>query len=246
MQDCLRKLSLKYEIQQELAQRLLLLKDYRVTVLCDDSGSMKTTVNNSSRTRWDELHDFVQIILEIGIIFDSTGIDVYFLNRPPILNVTDLEAVKQVFASPPRGYTPLLTALRHIFRPPAMRIDRDKKALIFIATDGAPTDDNGRVNVDELEYWMVHERRPETTHVMFLVCTDDPACVEYLSEWDRKMTNVDVTSNFRAEREKIRRYRGANYPFSNGDYIVKALVGAIDHEMDSLNEPAPIASLDAT
>ena len=244
MHERLRNLSLKYEIQQALAQRLLILQDYRIILLCDDSGSMKTSVNNSNRTRWDELHDFVQIILEIGAIFDPNGVDVYFLNRPPILSVTNPEVVKHVFSKPPRGYTPIVTALRHIFQSPATRAGYDKKALVFIATDGAPTDDKGRVNVDELKHLMVHERQSETTHVMFLVCTDDPACVEYLTEWDQTMTNVDVTGNFKAEREKVRRYRGANYPFSNGDYIVKALVGAIDREMDNLNEPASTASPD--
>jgi hypothetical protein len=238
----LRDLSLKYEIQQTLAQRLLRLQDYRIILLCDDSGSMKTPVNNSSRSRWDELHDFVQIILEIGVIFDANGVDVHFLNRPPILNVTDPEVVKHVFSKPPRGYTPIVTALRQIFQSPATRVGHGKKALVFIATDGAPTDENGRVNVDELEHLMVHERLSETTYVMFLVSTDDPTCVDYLAQWDQNMINVDVTGNFRAEREKIRRYRGANYPFSNGDYIVKALLGAVDSEIDGLNEPAPVDS----
>ncbi|CAF5033034.1 unnamed protein product, partial [Rotaria sp. Silwood1] len=36
---------------------------------------------------------------------------------------------------------------------------------------------------------------------------------------------------------KIRQYRGPNYPFSIGDYVVKALVGAIDPEIDVLDDP---------
>jgi hypothetical protein len=69
---------LKYEIQEELGQRLRALQDYEIILLCDDSGSMKTTVDNSARTQWDELRDFVKIILEIGTIVDSTGVDIYF------------------------------------------------------------------------------------------------------------------------------------------------------------------------
>lgn len=51
------------------------------------------------------------------------------------------------------------------------------------------------------------------------------------------MANVDVTDHYETERQKIRRFRGANYPFSLGDYIAKTLIGATDPEIDILNEP---------
>ncbi|CAF3678203.1 unnamed protein product [Adineta steineri] len=235
--DRLRELTLEYEIQQDLGDRLRLLEDYEIIILCDDSGSMKTTVDNTNRTRWDELRDIIKIVLKIGTIFDTTGVDVYFLNRPTIYNVTDPESINIEFSQQPRGYTPLVNALRHIFNLPSTRRGNDKKVLVFVATDGAPSDDRGNINVNELEHLMIHERRIETTHVMFLICTDDSTCVEYLNDWDRKMTNVDVTDDFITERKKIRQVNGENYPFSKGDYIVKALLGAIDDDMDKLNEP---------
>jgi hypothetical protein len=235
--DRLHELALKHEIQEELANRLRALEDYEIIILCDDSGSMKTIVDNSNRTRWDELRDIVKIVLEVGTIFDSTGVDIHFLNRRPIYNVTDPNSVDDVFSIPPRGYTPIVAALKYIFGLPPTRRGNDKKALVFVATDGAPTDDKGNINVNDLEHLLMHERRSETTYVMFLICTDDPACVDYLNEWDIKMINVDVTDDFKTERDKIRRFRGPHYPFSKGDYIVKALVGAIDPEIDNINEP---------
>ncbi|CAF3922942.1 unnamed protein product, partial [Rotaria sp. Silwood1] len=81
---------------------------------------------------------------------------------------------------------------------------------------------------------MNEERRIETTHVMFLICTDDPTCVDYLNEWKRIMKNVDVTDDYKTEREKIQKSHGLNMPFSIGDYIVKALVGAIDPTMKNI------------
>jgi hypothetical protein len=65
---------------------------------------------------------------------------------------------------------------------------------------------------------------------MFLACTDDPSCVNYLNEWDETMLNVDVTDDYITERDRIRSFRGSNYPFSIDDFIVKALIGAIDPE----------------
>ena len=235
--DRLRELAFKYEIKESLAERLRILEDYEIIVLCDDSGSMKTKIDNNQRTRWDELKGFVEIILEIGTIFDETGVDIYFLNRRPILNVTDPKTIDGAFLVPPRGYTPIVTALKHIFSLPATQRGYDKKALIFIATDGAPTDEKGNINVKELEHLMNYERNIETTYVMFLICTDDPTCVEYLYRWDTTMTHVDVTDEFRKERDKIRQCQGRDYPFSKGDYLVKALIGAIDPFIDNLNEP---------
>jgi hypothetical protein len=88
---------------------------------------MKTIVDSRNRTRWDELHDFIKIILEIGTIFDSTGVDIYFLNRRPSLNVTDPNSVDDAFSTPPRGYTPLVIALKYIFELPSTCRGNDKK-----------------------------------------------------------------------------------------------------------------------
>jgi hypothetical protein len=74
-------------------------------------------------------------------------------------------------------------------------------------------------------------------YVSFIACTDDPAVVDYLSYWDKTMKHVDVTDDFRTERDKIRRcQKNDSYPFSFGDYIVKTLVGSFVHEIDILNE----------
>jgi len=232
---------LKYKIQEELVERLYLLEDYEIIIVCDDSGSMKTIIDETDQiTRWDQLCYIVKIILELGIIFDSTGVDIYFLNRGSFHNIKNIESIDEIFSVPPRGYTPLVPVLRHIFKLPFTHRDNDKKVLVFIATDGAPTDDKGIININELEYLMNKERNCKTTHVMFLLCTDNRSSVDYLNEWDKYMINVDVTDDYKTEKDKIRSFRGQNYPFSIGDYIVKALIGAIDPEMDSLNEPNPV------
>ncbi|CAF1077321.1 unnamed protein product [Didymodactylos carnosus] len=198
---------------------------------------MKTPVDGTKSTRWDELCSIVKIVLEIGTIFDTNGVDLYFLNRPAFLRIKDPRDVERAFTNPPSGFTALAPALRDILQLPAARPGYDKKLLIFIATDGAPTDDNGDPDLAEFERVMREERKSDTTHVMFLLCTDDETCVNYLNEWDLTMKHVDVTDDFRTEREKVHRYRGSDYQFSLGDYIVKALIGAVDRQMDEINEP---------
>lgn len=77
----------------------------------------------------------VTIVSELAIVMDSNGIDIYFLNRPPVLNVTDARLVTQEFSQPPHGLTPITPALRKILE--AKRsISYEKKLVVVIATDG--------------------------------------------------------------------------------------------------------------
>jgi hypothetical protein len=46
---------------------------------------------------------------------------------------------------------------------------------------------------------MIHGRQSDTIYVVFLICTDDPACVDYLNQLDQQMINVDVTDDFKTE-----------------------------------------------
>jgi hypothetical protein len=134
-----------------MAERLLILQDFEIVIVCDDSGSMKTPVDGTQRTRWDELCSIVKIIIEIGVVLDSNGVDMYFLNRGSFCNVKDSRVVEQAFGPHPTGYTPLVPVLKTIFESSLADRGRDKKLLVFVATDGIPTDEDGNGNVPELE-----------------------------------------------------------------------------------------------
>jgi len=91
----------------------------------------------------------------------------------------------------------------------------------------APTNNYGQVDIGALEAVLRHERSPQI-HVTFLACTDDLQAINYLSNWDRMIPNVDVMDDYRSERAEVYRTRGGNFPFSFGDYIVKSLLGSVD------------------
>ena len=207
-----------------------------MVVLCDDSGSMITNVDDTERTRWDELRDIVKIILHIGTIFDEKGVDVYFLNRPPLLHVTHPDDIDATFQESPHGYSNLARALDHIFSMKIAQSAKDKKLLVFVATDAEPTDEDDLEDLTTLEKVMREKRRSKTTHVMFLLCNDNPKCVDFLSRWDREMDNVDVLDDYRTEREKVRRAQGEGVVFGYGEYILKALLGAVDKVWDAVGE----------
>lgn len=45
----------RYEINPQIAARLTVLANCEIVILVDDSGSMKTPLQNSNKTRWDEM-----------------------------------------------------------------------------------------------------------------------------------------------------------------------------------------------
>src|SRR4051812_34223468 len=86
-----------------------------------------------SVTRWDELKHTASIIVDIAAVMDKDGLDIYFLNRATMLNVTASEQLNPVFAQPPSGLTPTAPVLRHVLN---AKRSCEKKVLIVIATDG--------------------------------------------------------------------------------------------------------------
>jgi hypothetical protein len=50
----------------------------------------------------------------------------------------------------------------------------ERKLLVLIATDGAPTDDDGHLRIDELRRVLKHERKPTNRiPVTIIACTGE-------------------------------------------------------------------------
>jgi hypothetical protein len=158
-------------------------------------------------TRWDELKQIVSITVDVASVLDPDGIDVYFLNRPPVFNVKDASELMSTFAQPPNGLTPITRVLRQILHAKQGTI-QERKLLIIIATDGQPTDEFGTTDIDALERVLRNERKPpERILVTFCACTDDDQAVGYLNKWDTHIPGIDVCDDYRSEREEIWRVR---------------------------------------
>mgnify|MGYP002394071939 FL=1 len=158
-------------------------------------------------TRWDELKQIVSIIVDFASVLDPDGIDIYFLNRPPLPKVKDSSQLAVAFANPPNGLTPITRVLRQILQE-KRSVVQERKLLIIIATDGEPTDDYGIIDIDILERILKTERKPaDRIPITFCACTEDDQAVEYLNKWDKKIPFVDVCDDYRTEREQIQRVR---------------------------------------
>lgn len=227
----------KYHISNFFALKLRQLENYDITVICDDSGSMSSPVTNPKSpfepidTRWSEAQKSLRIIVDIASIFDSDGIDIYYLNRKPLKSIRsaqDLESRKG-FNTPPSGSTPLGKVLSQVLEDKASTI-KEKPMLLIIFTDGVP--DNLNEFISKLKNRSPIERIP----VSIVACTDDSSAIGYLDKLDKKIRFLDVCDDFYSEMIQIKKVQGPAFEFSFGDYITKILLGPIDPSIDKLDE----------
>jgi hypothetical protein len=240
----------EYEISNEYAIKLRQLEGYDIVFICDDSGSMKTKVTTPNTkkfddvmtTRWDEMKNIVSTVTKLSMILDDDGIDLYFLNREPLMGVTSQEQLDIIFTVPPSGYTPILKTLKQVIKDKSRAL-AEKKLLIILATDGQPTsengsnaDSNGVTETEKLYDFLATGRNPQNKiHTTILACTDDDSIMEYLENWDSTLVNFDLVDDYYSERNRIQEAQGKSYRFTFGDYIVKILLGSIDKTLDSLD-----------
>lgn len=226
----------QHEVSQQFAQYLRRLIDYKVVLICDDSGSMRERTDHNE-TRWDELRRFVRTVFAACAPMQNSPLDVYFLNRPGALGVRDMEQIEAAFVAPPKGWTPIVPALRLALAQP---LDATYAGRLFIVcTDGEPTNESGKVDTRQLRQVLELERGARD-YVTFLACTDDEQAIGYLNRWDVEIKQVDVCDDYHSERKEVLAAQGAQFHFSFADYVVKVLMGAVVPELDQLDEKRPM------
>lgn len=252
----------RFEITLAKANDLVILQDFEMVVIADDSSTMNAEaqkkqddgkkkpkkkkkakaypkkkgkpgepnpdLEDEKRTRWHELQDTVAQIVDIASCFDETGIDIYFLNRPAVLNVKESEDERLLttFEKKPQGGTPLCETLKKV----ANKSEGERKVLLFILTDGVPDGGTGRFMTAVRD--LVNKGR---TKIQLMACTDDTGEIGWMNDLDKGLAGVDVTDDFYAEREEV---LAANLvkEFTRGDWVLKAMLGPIDHRFDAWDE----------
>jgi len=231
----------RFEISIAEANDLVVLQDYEMVVIADDSGSM---LNNSLppemrvlgapyKTRWDELKETVAEIVEIASCFDESGVDVFFLNRPAVLGVrhaTD-HSFTSSFAAPPRGTTPLTETLQRV----AQKTAGERPVLLFILTDGEPNGGKGPFTAALKQ--LVAADRPNKLRVQIMACTADSAEVGWLNQVDEELAEVDVTDDYVSEKQEVIN-AGRVAKFTRGDWCMKAMLGPVSSKFDAWDERA--------
>ncbi|KAJ9458807.1 hypothetical protein DIPPA_24395 [Diplonema papillatum] len=229
----------KHNVTIAEAQDLMLLLEYDVVVICDDSGSMQASAlpanmraTSPPLTRWDELKSTVGQIIDIATCLDDNGIDLHFLNRESVLGVGSTSDARflQAFNRPPSGGTPLCTRMQKI----VAETSGPKPVLLIVATDGVPNE--GPQGFKELVLNVLNRRI--TQHVFkiqVMVCTPNDDDVEWLNDLDCALDGFDVTDDYFTEKAEVDKTR--RYPqFRKSDYIMKALLGPVCPRFDRQDE----------
>ena len=232
-QTKLKELINKYNIDPFFSEKLELLNNYEIVLLCDDSGSMNTSIKdnkNINLTRWDELKSIVNIVISIANVYDNNGIDIHFLNRGIYNNIKFEEQASICLEDMPCGGTPLTSTLSVILE---QYKDSKKPLLLVIATDGVPTI-NGKLDLDNFKY--VLQNKSDNVYISFLACSDNNTDVDYLNELDKTISNIDTLDDYKSELKEVQNVQGKNFKYSLSDHIVRLLLGPICPEMDKLDE----------
>lgn len=228
MNDPFQALVERYELKPHVSKNLYeVLTKCKIVLLCDDSSSMNSKIvepngdpfANNTKTRWLELKKLAAVMIEIITSTNPEGLDIHFLNRDSKLNVTTMDGLQALFAHPPKGSTPLVSALGKIYNQYINYLD-NKQLLIVVITDGEPTDGTRR----QLFNRLTNITQNGNIHISFAECTDKEEDMEYLDQWDGKIRNFDNTDDYREELERVKRVNGNNFKFDYTDYVIKILL----------------------
>eukprot|EP01130_Rhizamoeba_saxonica_P010836 TRINITY_DN4469_c0_g1_i1.p1 TRINITY_DN4469_c0_g1~~TRINITY_DN4469_c0_g1_i1.p1 ORF type:complete len:587 (+),score=145.49 TRINITY_DN4469_c0_g1_i1:11-1771(+) len=213
-----------YNIGTLYRNELLSICRFDIVLVLDDSGSMNCSAGEG-KTRWDELREVSKICIEIGSALDDDGIDIIFLNRQGMENVTSYEQAAPLFSSRASGGTPLSGALSKAYE----RKSPEKPLIVIIATDGVPN------NLDSFTR-LLKQRDTENIFINCLACSDNDNDVGYLNDLDVEVPNMDVLDDFCSEKREVMRVQGEDFHYTFGDHVARVVMGSVFSKYDRLDE----------
>jgi hypothetical protein len=221
-------LSKKYDIT--LNEDLFSLALYELHIIIDDSISMiKKSDYSVYPRRWDEAKRLGEIVINIAGAINKNGINLHFLNRTGCNNVRSYNDVAPLFNDDPVGATPLIKVLKGIMteRPHVVKI-------IYICTDGLPTDDNYNEVPHDLEDLLKY-RNTKNNRISILACTGEQKVIDMLDEIDNTVENIGVSDDYVNQKNQVLRIQGIEFPFSYADYAVCFMLSPINEKYNKLD-----------
>ena len=230
----------KYGIDAQYESAIRNLADYEIVVIADDSGSMLGRMGTQSHTKWVELKRLLITVAKIATIFDSNGFDLVFLNRASQKSVQNSDLIDTYFRDEPDGGTPLLRRLDEVMSSYRRKLE-ERKLLVFVATDGEPSDGN-MVNWFETKFTSDPLLR-ERVAVSFVMCTEEERVLKVYNETideikgkgSNQDLNIDVSDAYPIQRARVL----SNNPsinYSEGTHLAKVLTGSFTRSFDLLDQ----------
>jgi hypothetical protein len=226
----------KYNIHHLFSEHMSVLKNYKLVLCVDDSSSMNNAIIESNNgcvlSRYEEIKTIIDMLINITKIYDNDGLDVHFLNKNPVYNITDYGSVKHILDKIPSGHTPLRHITKGIFHHYKYI---DKPLLLIVVTDGLPTDNNGNENL-EAYINLLKKRNCDTNFISFLSCSEIEEDVHYLKKLSKNIENVSFLNTYNKENKIITSIKGASYRYTRGDHLARLLLTPIIEKIDIVDE----------
>ena len=227
-----------YNIHHLFCENLSVLKDYKIVLCVDDSSSMNEPIidtpiqNIQNPTRYDEIKTIIRMLIDIALIYDNDGLDMYFLNKNPVFDIKNYLYIEHILNKAPEGHTPLRHITRQIFQKYKYN---SKPVLLIVATDGIPTDNNG--NEDLINFIScLKKRNVDNYYVSFLACSNRKEDIYYLKKLNKDIENLSVLDNYSSEKNLITNVKGRTYRYTLGDHIARLLLTPIAGRIDIIEE----------
>ncbi|GJN93971.1 hypothetical protein Rhopal_007034-T1 [Rhodotorula paludigena] len=240
----LARIASEWRLPNEVAFDLARLALFDVQLYIDDSGSMAFEENGS---RIDDAKLVTSRVAQAASLFDTDGIQVFFMNSPTVGHGISNEGQAQSLLSGITfsGLTPLGTSLENKILRPLVHAAQSgtlrKPVLVIAVTDGEPASENRYKIVDAIKNAKnalgATRYGPDTLSIELAQVGNDQKAAAFLNEIDRHPDIgrfVDVTSNFETESAQMQQTTGiALVPDM---WLVKLLMGGISSEYDSHDE----------
>jgi hypothetical protein len=189
----------------------------------DDSGSM-TCRNSQGLTRWEGQLEYLRQLIPFLVTLCGS-VDVFFLNKPAVMKVTNISQLETAFSIPPEGGTPYFGAVRQIYTTYKKNLE-EKGGLLFTTTDVAPSDyphnNNEGQKKQDLIFLMKNERpkniksrKQGNVYISVVVFTDCEEDVEHLDDIrDLDPYHIAVTDDYVNERKEMLEIHGKSFKYS--------------------------------
>lgn len=119
-----------------------------------------------------------------------------------------------------------------------MSIPKDKPKLIILATDGAPTDEDGRSTIQARQQFIdvLRQRDADMNRIVILLCTDDDAIVKLYEDIDETIDNICVIDDYQTEKAKVEKCQGDGYNYTQDMHRARFILAGINDIFDKMNE----------
>jgi len=211
----------------------------RFVFVVDDSGSMGTPVmipqknaNIIETTRWNELKNSVLKAFDLSIVLAHSGINIYFLNRKPLIGVKNRQEIIDYFKVAPSGGTPLFKVLQTVHE---TYNNLQGKTSITVWTDGTPDDEKLAIGVFDKFY---PDKKRVNFSICIVLCTDDETVVKTYAIYD-ELYPLEVYDDYHSQIsaiDKVQNKHKTKIPINEGTYFALIFVAPWCDELDSLNE----------